>query len=124
MRCVIQEDEVITLHGFYRGLNDDFRKVIRFLIVPFLGFNLGMMVLCRKIIVMLVSKFIKRKIKANESSIKYHRTSSKVQCVKCQDFDHNFVNCFSKPLVIKEHKDLGEKKEIIMFHCMNSVLRI
>jgi hypothetical protein len=29
MRCVIKEDEVITLREFYKGLNDDFRKEIR-----------------------------------------------------------------------------------------------
>jgi hypothetical protein len=62
-------------------------------------------------LIIVVSKFIKRKIRANESSMKCPKTSSKVQCAKCQGFGHSFVNCTSKPLVIQEYKDIGEKKD-------------
>jgi hypothetical protein len=37
--------------------------------------------------------------------MKCPKTSSKVQCAKCQGFGHSFVNSTSKPLVIKEYKD-------------------
>jgi len=47
---------------------------------------------------------------------------SKVRCAKCQGFGHSFINCTSKPLVIQEYKDIGEKKTI-MFNCMNSILK-
>jgi len=29
MRCAIRKNEAMTLHRFYKGLNDDFRKKVR-----------------------------------------------------------------------------------------------
>jgi hypothetical protein len=31
MRCAIRENEAMALRRFYKGLNDDFRKEIRFI---------------------------------------------------------------------------------------------
>jgi hypothetical protein len=39
------------------------------------------------------------------------RLSSKVQCAKCQGFGQIFIIYTSKPLVIQEHKNIGEKKD-------------
>lgn len=37
--------------------------------------------------------------------------SLKVYSVKYQGFNHIVVNCTTKPLVIKERKDMSEKKD-------------
>ena len=40
------------------------------------------------------------------------RMSSNVQCAKCQGFNHIFVKCTSKFLVIEEHKkDINQKED-------------
>lgn len=39
------------------------------------------------------------------------RTSSKVQCAKCQSFDHITLNCTIKYLVIQEYTNVHKQKD-------------
>jgi len=36
MRCAIKENEVMTLHRFYKCLKDDFRKEVRLIMLSLL----------------------------------------------------------------------------------------
>ena len=48
--------------------------------------------------------------------------SSKVQCAKCEGFGHIFFSYIFKPLVIKEHKDIGKKNIVLKY--INQILKI
>jgi hypothetical protein len=136
--CRIVEEEVITLDRFKRGLNDDLRKE---LIIKGVTSLEQAYEIARNCELVAKSFFVRRSDtrssttypqssgyrppKANPTSAplgKYDKEKgivseptklgSRLQCLKCNGFDHVVAKCPSKTLVIQEEEEEDKEEDI------------